>query len=424
MIDENPPGIGAPVAALRQRTGFWLVAAVYALVMLGGTLPIPLYTLWAPEFGFGPFTTTLVFAVYSMGTVLALTMFASLSDRVGRRPMLVTALLLATASTALFLVARDVPILLAARFLYGLSTGVFTATATAALNELAGGQKPRRTSIVSTAANLGGLGLGTITAGLFGRYAVDPTHLVFWVFLVSLAPALLAILITPETVAVRHRPTLSVRRPTLPDQGAGRSEFLRAAVAIFAAFAVNGLFSSLVPSFLRNGLHVRDIAAIGGAVALLFLVGLVAQVATPTRWLDLRWLAPAFLVAGVGVFEVGLWTRSLPTFVIGTLLAGTGIGLTFRHGVAVTQRLADPARRADLLSTYFLIAYAGTIIPTLTLGVLDQVLNQDLATLLLAVVVGVLTLAVASGRRTPRPLDTPVTTASAYRLTAPLTKTH
>lgn len=100
------------------------------------------------------------------------------------------------------------------------------------------------------------------------------------------------------------------------------------------------------------------------------------------------------------VFETGLWTRSLPTFAAGTLLAGTGIGLAFRRGVGVAQRLADPRRRADLLSTYFLFAYTGTIVPTLALGLLDQTINQDVATLILAVAVVATTLADALSRPT------------------------
>lgn len=90
MIDDIASDVRAqavpPVDGRRARAGFWLVAAVYTLVMLGGTLPIPLYALWAPRMGFGPFTTTLIFAVYALGTVLALMAFASLSDRVGHRP--------------------------------------------------------------------------------------------------------------------------------------------------------------------------------------------------------------------------------------------------------------------------------------------------------------------------------------------------
>ncbi|MFD7721293.1 MFS transporter [Streptomyces sp. NPDC059814] len=401
------PEIGPSTAAARASVGFWLVAAVYALVMLGGTLPVPLYVFWAPQMGFGPFTTTLVFATYALGTVLALVVFASLSDRAGRRPLLASALLAAAARTALFLVARNVETLLAARFMCGLATGVFTATATAALGELAGERHARRASVVSTAANMGGLGLGAIVAGVFAQLGGNPTHLVFWVYLAALLPALVAVAVVPETVAVRQRPVLSVRRPALPGERAGREEFLRGAAAVFAAFAVSGLFSSLVPSFLREQLHVADVAAVGGVVGLLFIVALIAQLAAPARWLSRRWPAPAFLIGGVVVFEIGLWTRSLPLFIAGTLLAGTGIGLAFRRGVEAAQRLADPQHRADLLSTYFLAAYAGTIVPTLALGLLGQVINTDIATLFLAAGVVAVTLAAALGRRTG-PITHPV----------------
>lgn len=100
------------------------------------------------------------------------------------------------------------------------------------------------------------------------------------------------------------------------------------------------------------------------------------------------------------MFEAGLWARSLPTFAAGTLLTGTGVNLAFRRGVGVAQRLADPRRRADRLSGYFLFAYTGTIVLTLALGLLDQTINQDAATLILAVAVVVTTLASALSRLT------------------------
>lgn len=99
MIDDIAPGVRAQAVpsadGRRARAGFWLVAAVYALVMLGGTPPIPLYALWASQMGFGPFTTTLVFAVYALGTALALKSFASPSERAGHRPILDAAVLTA-----------------------------------------------------------------------------------------------------------------------------------------------------------------------------------------------------------------------------------------------------------------------------------------------------------------------------------------
>jgi MFS family permease len=404
MIEEIAPGTETradpPFDAPRTRAGFWLVAAVYTLVMLGSTLPVPLYVLWAPEMGFGPFTTTLVFAVYALGTVVALVLFSPMSDRAGRRPLLAAGLLVTVVSTALFLAASDVGTLLAARFLSGLGTGVYTATATATLNELGGPHKARRTSMVSTASNMGGLGLGAIAAGLLAQYGTDPTHLVFWVFLGTLVPALIAVAIVPETVADRHMPTVDARRPTVPDQGEARSEFLRAAAVVLAAFAVCGLFSSLVPAFLREELHVHNFAGLGAEVALLFFTAAAAQLTAPQRWLDSRRPTPTLLVAGVVVFEAGLWSESVTVFIAGTVVAGIGVGLAFRRGIGVTQRLADPQRRANLLASYFLAAYSGTIVPTLALGLLDQALNEKVATLLLAVAVVLTT--VAAARTAPR----------------------
>lgn len=394
-VDEAPGTVPS-----RAKPGFWLVTAVYVLAMLGGTLPVPLYGFWAPRMGFGPFTTTLIFAIYALGVVASLLLFASLSDRLGRRPLLLASLIVLAASTVCFLAAHDIGLLLLGRFLCGLATGVTTATATAALEELAGPGHGRRASMAAAGANLGGLGLGTVVAGVFAQFAPDPTHLVFWYYLAALVPAAIAVVVTPETVRSPRRPVLAVRRPTLPADRAVRSQFLSAAAAVFAAFAVNGLFSSLVPGFLHDTLQVRSAAAVGAEVGLLFTAALVAQLAAPSRWLNSRAIGPALLILGVVVFESGLWTRSLPAFVAGTVFAGIGAGLVFRRGVAITARLADPKRRADLFASYFLAAYAGTIGPTLALGLLDQVINQDIATLLLALGVGAIAVAAALARPT------------------------
>lgn len=389
------------ISPRRASRGFWLVASVYTLAMAGGTLPIPLYPFWAPQMGFGPFTTTLIFAIYALGVVVALMAFASLSDHTGRRPMMVAAVAVIAISTVLFLLATDVPMLLVARFLFGLATGVLAATATAALSELAGTEGSGRASAISTAASMGGLGLGALTAGILARWAADPTHLVFWIYLALLVPALLAIIVVPETVVVRRRPVLTLRRPTLPT-ASGRGAFIRSAALVFAAFAVTGLFSSLVPSFLRSRLHIDDIAVIAGVVSLLFLVAMTAQLIISPRWSFRRWLAPVFLLSGVPAFEAGLLVSSLPLFVVGTILAGVGIGLAFRRGITVTQELATPSRRADLLATFFLAAYAGNIIPTIALGVLAQAIGLDVATGILAIViVGTTIAAAATGRRRP-----------------------
>ena len=130
---ENAPAVG-------NRLGYALTAGVLVAVMLGGTLPIPLYVLYEPTMGFGPLGITVVFAVYVVGTLGALLGFGDLSDHFGRKKVLAAAISCATVSTLIFLFATNIGELLAARLISGAAAGFATGTASAALAEL----QPRR----------------------------------------------------------------------------------------------------------------------------------------------------------------------------------------------------------------------------------------------------------------------------------------
>lgn len=143
--------------------GVVVVSYAYLLTMAGTTIPTPLYPIYRTDFHFSVFIVTVVFATYVVGVLLALFTVGRWSDVFGRIPMQVGALLSAIASTALFLVADDLTVLLVARFFAGLASGVFVATATVHIVELA----PRswadgKASFLATAINVFGLGLGPL----------------------------------------------------------------------------------------------------------------------------------------------------------------------------------------------------------------------------------------------------------------------
>src|SRR5580698_1209314 len=194
--------------ATRRRVAFWLLAFVFAATMLGTTLPTPLYVIYQARWHFAAGIVTLIFAVYAAGVLAALLLAGRSSDQAGRKPVLAVALGASALSTVAFILAPDVGALIAARIVSGLSAGLMTGTATAALTELVPASASRRASLVATAANMGGLGLGPLIAGLFAQYAPDPTTLVFEVYLAVLAAAGLCLLFVPETVLSRRRPTL------------------------------------------------------------------------------------------------------------------------------------------------------------------------------------------------------------------------
>src|SRR5213082_138572 len=137
------PHVSRPLAYL-------LLACVFTYGMLGTTLPTPLYVLYQEQYQFTSVLITVIFAVYPLGVLAALLVFGPVSDHFGRRPVLVAALLLACASTLLFVVAQNVAMLLAGRFLSGLGAGLLTGTATAGLAEQPGAQDRKSTRLNSS----------------------------------------------------------------------------------------------------------------------------------------------------------------------------------------------------------------------------------------------------------------------------------
>src|ERR1700709_189403 len=94
------PGADAPRA---RRYGFPLLAYSLAAIMLGTTLPTPMYALYAEQMHFAVFTTTVIFAIYAIGVLAALLVFGRWSDAIGRRPVLLAGAVLALASAVVFL---------------------------------------------------------------------------------------------------------------------------------------------------------------------------------------------------------------------------------------------------------------------------------------------------------------------------------
>src|SRR6201985_1106177 len=170
----SPPSRTAPTAP--RRAAFWLLALVLTITMLGTTLPTPLYVIYQGRWHFSAAVVTVTFAVYAVAVIATLLLAGRSSDQAGRRPVLAAALGASALSTIAFIWAPGVGALIAARIVSGLSAGLMTGTATAALTELAPAAAGRRASLVGTAAQQGRLGLGALLARLLGQHAPQPNN--------------------------------------------------------------------------------------------------------------------------------------------------------------------------------------------------------------------------------------------------------
>jgi MFS family permease len=397
------PAAGRGGAVVPRRVAFWLLALVFATTMLGTTLPTPLYVIYQARWHFSAATVTVTFAVYAAGVLAALLLAGRSSDQAGRKPVLAAALGLSALSTAVFILAPDLGALLAARIVSGLSAGLMTGTATAALTELVPAPSGGRASLIATAANMGGLGLGPLIAGLFSQYAPHPTTLVFEVYLAVLAAAGLCLLFIPETVSPRQRPVLRLAGLGIPKRS--RGEFIAAAVAAFAAFSLLGLFAALAPTFLGTVLHEDNHAVQGAVVFLLFGVGTAIQL------LLARFSSRRVMVAGLGLLlaalaliVAALAQAALAPFLAGTVVAGIAVGSIFLGSLATASRLAPPGRRGQIVSTYFVACYGGLVIPVVGVGIATGLIGDFRAVLALSIALAALCMvALAIVGRAPAP---------------------
>ena len=399
--DPAPETGDVSTASTRPRhgLGFWAVAFAFLTAMAFTTVPTPLWTLYREHDGFSEFLVTVVFAGYAVGVVVSLFLAGHLSDRYGRRRVLVPAIVVNIVAAVVFLVWPTLPGLLLARVLCGLGIGAVTATATAWLGELHAAHRPdaqpRRAELVGTAVNLGGLGAGGLVSGVLAQWAGAPLTVPYVAFLALLAVTVVLALAAPET----HTPPVPLPpyRPqcvAVPAQQRGR--FAAAAIGGFVSFAAFGLFTSLAPSVLAGELHEPSLVVAGAVSFAVFGAAVIAQAVTRTARTMLTVGVPT-LPLGLVLLVVAVWlpAPSLVLFVVGGVLAGAGAGLVFRGGLSTVAAMASPDRRAEALAGFFLASYIGLAVPVIGLGVLTLLIPPQAGLLVFAGLLAAAVLAAA-----------------------------
>lgn len=349
---------------LSKPTQFYLLASIILFFLAGSSAPTPLYAVYQAAWGFSPITVTVVFGVYALAVLVVLLVAGSLSDYVGRRPVLLVATLLQAVTMLVFATADGLGALLAARVLQGLATGAAAAAVGAGLLDL----DRARGTIANSVVPMLGTATGSLLGGLMVQYLPAPTHLVYLVFVAIFAVQAIGVALMPELVTPRPGALASLR-PQFRLPPALRPPLLVAAPALIAAWALAGFYGSLGPALLRR-LAGSSSLALGG-IALFVLAGsgaltvLVLRARSPRSVLT---FGAAALVAGVAITLLATTRASLGVFFVGAVLAGAGFGAAFQGAIRSVLQFAAPHQRAGVLSVLYVIAYLAMGLPAVLGG--------------------------------------------------------
>ena len=375
---------------LRGTPAICVAAAMIGALFAGSTVLTPLYVIYKQQFGFSQISLTLIYAVYVLGNFAALLLFGRLSDEIGRRKIAVTAMLVAIISALIFLFARGIASLYAGRILSGLAVGIGAGTGTAWLAELIGGEDKTRATVIATATNFLGLGVGALTAGVLAEYLPSSLRLPFIVYLLALVAVSALVWSTVETVS---RPASNIgqisMRPRLSVPSEIRAQFVAPAVTGFGALALVGFYAALAPSLLADQLHEASHAA-AGAVFLELAVAVAGSIVVTmslSSRLAMLW-SLALMIPSVALLVSAQIAGSMATMLAATALCGITAGLGYRGSLQVVNQIAPEHRRAEVVSSYLLCVFSGNALPVIGVGVISTLANPIAASLAFAVMIG------------------------------------
>lgn len=358
-----------PAAATRVGTRRWLaVAAATFAIAWGGNEFTPLLVMYRSGEGFSGLTVDLLLFAYVLGIVPALVIGGPLSDRFGRRPLMLPAPLLAAAGSLILAAGADSAVVLAVgRVFSGLALGLAMAVGGSWLKELSappygdGTAGARRAAMSLTA----GFGLGAAAAGVLAQWGPAPTVLSY---ACNAALALAAAAVLPMAPETRERhESAGPWWSDLAVPAAARRRFLFIVVPVAPwVFGAAGSAYAVLPALLSERVPHAPIAFSALLCVVALGVGFAVQQAGRVLGADgPRGVVTALLLLLAGMV-CAAWAAAaltVATALIAAAVLGAGYGMALLAGLQQIQRLAGPDDLAGMTAVFYSLSYLGFGVP-------------------------------------------------------------
>jgi MFS family permease len=350
-------------------------AIAFMTVMAAAGAPSALLVVYQQHWHFSDSELTVAFAIYALALLLALLGIGALSDRIGRRPVLIAALALQAVAMVVFLLAPNIGVIVVARALQGFATGAATSAFSAYIPEVAPTARKKVAALVVSIASVAGLGIGVVLTGVAIQFAAAPAAVVFGAALAIVVIAIVVTAASPETVGERQTGEALVPRIGVPS--AARTAFARTAPGMIGIWMSAGLVLGLGASIVHQALHVTSGAALGLVVAAQPLAAAVSALVLGPLMPPRRFMLAGYVAVLAGVsLEACSFAAGLASLIIcGAIITGLGFGAVFSSTLGILVPLTRAQERAKLFSAVYVVAYLAYGIPTIAAGFLSDAIG-------------------------------------------------
>ncbi|MCW2790829.1 MAG: transporter [Aeromicrobium sp.] len=361
--------VAAAPLRTRRVPGFALALAAVVAMMIGASAPSPFYPVLQQELGFSAATLTGIFAVYAVALLVALLLTGSLSDHIGRRPVVFAGFVLLAISMVVFWHADSVPLLFTARVVQGIATGLLMSSLSAAVVDLEPADRPGSAATLNSISPLAGLAVGAVVAGALLEYTSSALAEVFGGLTAVYVLLAAAIWLLPETSERREGLVRSLT-PRVGIPATARAPFLRSAPALFAGWATGGLYLSLGAPIVARELGRSNHLQQGLVVTVLTGIGALACFAFRDQSARRTTIfGTTALAIGTTLTLVALAAGSYWWFIAAAVVAGSGFGASFLGIMRSITPAAAPHERGELFAAVFAVSYLAFGIPAVAAGI-------------------------------------------------------
>lgn len=212
----------APGTAETQRGAYSLLLVLSGVALGVSGLPAPLYGMYEEQWHLSPLSTTLVFAVYAVAALAAVLVAGKVSDVVGRKPVLIGAVVALIVGLGIFLIADGMAMLMLARVIHGAAVGSIVVAGAAALLDLRPNHGVRSGQLSGVAFNIG-MTVAIVGSAVLAQYAPHPMRTPYAIVAVLCAVLGIGLVALREPHLARTRGPIRIAKPAVPPRSAPTS---------------------------------------------------------------------------------------------------------------------------------------------------------------------------------------------------------